>query len=382
MRVVAVIAAGQSFVALMIGVDTPLAIVNSGAGPMVLGIAYSTWAIGRAGTGLLAGYWFDRRGPKTGLLVSFGVLAAVSFGYGLLLGPWSMVGLRLLQGASAGVYWTSMLALVGYNVPSGHRVRRLAVFNGCVAVGGMGGAVIGGWMVAREGFRMPFWTGSLIALALGGLVLLFLPQTLTSTPRSIHPAQSPPGLSAIWPLSVVGGLSQVPSFLSNAALPLELLRYHLGATALGIENAVLVLGNLMGQWTIFRHPQIILGKLSIMVLYGMGILAVLGTTDAVSGWNMMMCLAVIGTMVNLYSVVWTAAVQQREKSNDTGRATGILRATSDTMSAASYPLIGWAEVDPVMTGVVLAGFLGSGMFYVWRFFRPGSASRWPVPREM
>ena len=83
------VAAGQSFIAIMMGVDTPLAMMKLGASPVVLGIAYSAWAIGRAGTGMLAGYLFDQYGGKRGILVSFGMLAMVAWGYGMLLGPGS-----------------------------------------------------------------------------------------------------------------------------------------------------------------------------------------------------------------------------------------------------------------------------------------------------
>ncbi len=381
MVTVVIIGAGQAFIALMMGVDTPLAIVKMGASPMVLGIAYSAWAIGRAGTGLFAGYLFDRDGGKTGLLMSFGLLALVSFGYGLLIGPWDMVFLRLLQGASAGIYWTSMLALVGHNVPPANRVRRLAIFNGSVAIGGMGGGVIGGWMVSAHGFQMPFWLGTLIALALGILVALLVPCRHTASNGATRHFDHPQRMFGIWSVSIVGGLSQVPSFLSNAALPLELIRYHLGASALGIENAALVLGNLVGQIVIFRHPDVIYRRNYILGLYGIGIVTVLGTTDAPSGWIMMAFLALLGSMVNLYSVVWTATVQKHGSESDTGRATGILRTTGDAMSAASYPLIGWAQTEPIPTGLVLAGLLGGGMLYVWRRYRE-SLSRLVIPRDL
>ena len=383
MVTVVIIGVGQAFIALMMGVDTPLAIVKMGASPMVLGIAYSAWAIGRAGTGLFAGYLFDRDGGKTGLLMSFGLLALVSFGYGLLIGPWDMVFLRLLQGASAGIYWTSMLALVGHNVPPANRVRRLAIFNGSVAIGGMGGGVIGGWMVSAHGFQMPFWLGTMIALALGILVALLVPcrrtasNGATSTRRFDHPQR----MFGIWSVSIVGGLSQVPSFLSNAALPLELIRYHLGASALGVENAALVLGNLVGQIVIFRHPDVIYRRNYILGLYGIGIVTVLGTTDAPSGWSMMAFLALLGSMVNLYSVVWTATVQKHGSEGDTGRATGILRTTGDAMSAASYPLIGWTQTEPILTGLVLAGLLGGGMLYVRRRYRDYFSQR-PIPWDL
>lgn len=378
MGAICLIAMCQSFIALLMGVDTPLAIVKMGANPVVLGLAYSAWAIGRAGTGIVAGYWFDKGGAKAGLLVSFSLLAAVAFGYGLLWGPWSMVVLRLLQGASAGIYWTSALALTGYHIPPTRRARRMALFNACVAIGGMGGSLAGGWMVATEGFRPPFWVATILAMMTGGAVIVLLPRWHRISADPILVSRRTPKL---WPISIVGGLSQLPSFLSNAALPLELLRFHLGARALGTENAILVLGNLIGQWSIFRHPTAIYRRLPIMALYGLGIVGVLGTIQASRGWIMMGFLAIVGTMVNLYSVVWTAAVQQQDNANETGRATGILRTTSDTMSAASYPLIGWAWEDPAMTGIVTAGILAVGMCYVACFYRGATLSN-SVPHEM
>lgn len=366
MTTVALIAAGQAFIAVMMGVDTPLAIVKMGATPFVLGVAYSAWAIGRASTGLVAGYLFDRGSGKQGLLLSFGLLSAVALGYSMLLGPWMMVLLRLFQGASAGIYWTSILSLVGHNVPPIERVRRFAIFNGCVAIGGMAGGISGGWLVSTQGFQLPFWVGGVMALGMVALVAIFLINVRVPHRAKPNLFGHTVDVSEVWPISILGGVSQIPSFLSNAALPLELIRYGLGASALGIENAALVLGNLLGQWVIFHHPGFIYRKASILGLYGVGIIAILGTSDAPNGWTMMVFLALLGTMVNLYSVVWTATIQTQGSDTDTGRATGILRTTGDTMSAASYPLIGWAEHEPGATGIVLASLLGGGMVYYWR----------------
>ncbi len=362
---------GQAFIAVMMGVDTPLAIMQMDATPFVLGAAYSAWALGRAGSGFLAGTVFDRRGAKGGLLLSFGLLAVVASGYSLLLGPWVMVFLRLLQGMSAGIYWTSILSLVGQRVSPTRRVQRLATFNIAVALGGIGGGVVGGWLVAGVGYRVPFWIAVLLALTLAvvtALVVHNAPNPVRTSPlprRFVMTA----GIGAI---SVFGGLSQLPSVLSNAALPLELLRYGRGASALGIENAALVFGNLVGQWGMYRYPQLAQRKTALIALYGIGILAVAGTAVASNSWLLMAALVLVGTMVNLYSIIWTAAIQRQSGAQDVGRATGLLRSTGDAMSAASYPLVGVAAHDPGETGLALTLVLAGGVVYIWQWLRPGS----------
>ncbi len=358
------VAAGQSFIAIMMGVDTPLAMMKLGASPVILGISYSAWAIGRAGTGMLAGYLFDQYGGKRGILVSFGMLAMVAWGYGMLLGPEAMVGLRFCQGAAAGIYWTSMLAMVGHNVQPVHRVRRLAVFNGAVALGGIAGGLIGGWLVSQGGFHAPFTLA--FAMALGILVMVWwtFPQSV-SIRRSKQRAHRVQG-SGVMTTSVLGGLSQVPSLLSNAAAPLELARFGLGATVFGMESAALVFGNLLGQILIFRKPALIVKKSGTSLLYGVGIVAILGISYAPDGWVLVAMLALLGSMVSIYSVVWTAAIQARVVDGETGRATGSLRMTGDAMSAASFPLVGWVEQEPGLSGVALVALLGGSLVYAWR----------------
>lgn len=360
------VAAGQSFIAIMMGVDTPLAILKMGASAMMLGLTYSAWALGRAGTGLVAGYLFDQSGGKRGLLLSFGMLGLVAWGYSLLAGPWIMAILRLFQGASAGIYWTSVLAIIGHNVPPAHRVRRLAVFNGAVALGGMAGGMAGGWLVSTEGFAVPFQLGGIVAVGLFAVVALFLPGDRRSQRINLSlPVQLSPKIAA---MSILGGLSQVPSFLSNAAAPLELMRFGMGAGIFGIENAALVFGNLLGQGVIFRKPALVFRKSGTLFLYALGICAVLGISYAPSGWILVGMLALLGSLISIYGVLWTAAIQARAATKDTGKVTGALRTTGDTMSAASYPLIGWAEHDPGITGLMLVALLGGTLGYIWRHY--------------
>ncbi len=300
------------------------------------------------------------------------MLGLVAWGYSLLAGPWVMGMLRLFQGAAAGIYWTSMLAIIGHNVQTAHRVRRLAIFNGTVALGGMAGGVVGGWLVSTEGFAIPFKLGGMLAVGLFTVVALFFPKDGHSEIKTSRPHRE--FSSEIGTMSVLGGLSQVPSFLSNAAAPLELMRFGLGAGIFGIESAALVFGSLLGQGVIFRKPTLIFRKSGTFFLYTLGIFAVLGISYAPSGWILVAMLALLGSLVSIYGVLWTAVIQTRAGKNDTGKVTGMLRTTGDTMSAASYPLIGWAEHEPGASGLLLVVLLGGSLGYIWRhyaaIFRP------------
>ena len=135
-----------------------------------------------------------------------------------------------------------------------------------------------------------------------------------------------------------------------------------------MESAALVFGNLLGQGVIFRKPALISRKSGIFFLYVLGICAILGISYAPSGWILVGMLALLGSLVSLYGVLWTAAVQARAARGDTGKATGTLRTTGDTMSAASYPLIGWAEHEPGTSGMALVILLGGSLGYIWRHY--------------
>lgn len=347
----------QAMAANAIGVGVPLQIVHLGGAPVVLGLAFTTWAAGRSLMGVVAGRRFDLLGGRSSLLMSFAATAIVTAVYATTRLPWLFVLMRLFQGLGAGLYWTAILAIVGDLGEGSARLRRLATFNNMVAVGGILGSLLGGWAIGAISRSAPMWCAMLLFAILTLVVLRIVPRgshahgETTRLPLGVR--------GAAVGASLVAAASQLPSLLTNAGLPLLLVQHGLGGRALGTENALMVAGALLGQALYTRYAAWGSTRQGTVFLYLLGAIA-LAAVGFGSGAILLLAIAVLGSSVKLLSIVWINTVQAVAGPGQVGRATGLTRSSSDLLSALTYPLVGVAEESLAITvAILLTVFAGS-----------------------
>lgn len=354
---VALIGFLQSVLAYLMIVGVPLRIVQLGGSPAVVGLSFTAWAVGRAVTGYLGGRRYDRVGPRAVLVASFCLFGLAAALYGLGPTAWIVVLGRLAQGIGAGLYWAGILAAVGEAASGSARMRRLSAFSSMVALGGILGAVLGGWLMGGGGIiRLMVVAAGLAAL------LVLLAGVLPGRSRAGRTPSDAVGRSmatrSVGLLSVLGAVSQLPAVLANAGLPLLLLSVGLGARAIGVENALIVAGVLIGQGLLMRYAGRASALRMLPPVYAvaagaLGLLA-LGYT----AWAVLVGLAVLGAAVQVLATLWVSTVQSAVAENHIGAATGFMRASSDVLTAACYPLVGVAVDFRTDAGVGLALLLG------------------------
>lgn len=352
----------QSTAANALGVGVPLAIVWLGGAPFVLGLAFTAWAAGRSVMGFVAGQHFDAGGARATLVLSFLVTAAVAALYAVVRAPDLFILMRLCQGLGAGLYWTAILSLAGHSAAPPLRLRRLAGFNNAVAIGGILGSLLGGWAIAPLGGSAPMWGAMVLNLALAGLALLLVPvrRRVQAPPRP-----APFGLQgAAVGASLTAAAAQLPNLLTNAGLPLLLVHRGLGGGALGIENALMVGGALLGQSLYTRYAAWGSTRAGTLAVYVVGVAALVAVGSGTEVW-LLLGLAALGSVVRLLAVVWVSTVQSIAEPSQVGRATGLTRSSSDILSALTYPLVGLAEESLAATVAAMAlVFAASGALLV------------------
>lgn len=351
---IAGIGALQALVAYLMIVAVPLTIVRLGGGAYVVGMGFTAWAVGRSVMGYVSGRQFDRIGARRGIVWGFILFAVAALGYAVAGNPWVLVAARLVQGVGAGRYWAGMLSLAGGSSAGAPRIRRLTVFSALVAVGGMTGAVAGGWLMGNG-------VDAVMGVA-GGLSL-----TLAVVSRWLPAGGGPrpsPGMGwallrgPVGVLSLFTALSQLPMLLASAGLPLILLSVGFGAPAIGVENALIVGGVLVGQFVLFRFPGWAGSVRALYSLYGTVAAGLLILVAVRSSFTVMVALVLVGTGVQLLATVWTNAVQTAAGSGQVGGATGLMRSASDLLNASAYPLVGVADAYLPETSFTLALLLG------------------------
>lgn len=149
-----------SVAAPLLGKELALGEVEIG---WVLGLFY--WAY--APLQPVMGWCADRFGPARVLACGFLVWSLATGLMGIAGGLTALVVLRLLMGAGEATFYPSALSLLARNVPASQRARATATMQFGALIGPAAGALLGGWVMVRYGWRAMF-------LVMGGASLVWL----------------------------------------------------------------------------------------------------------------------------------------------------------------------------------------------------------------
>ena len=129
---------------------------------------------------LLAGRYGERWGGKPVLAIAFWILALPILSYILARDPKSVIWLQGLDGIGAGIYGVIVISLAADLTGGRGRFNTLAgMFATAVAIGGVIGPVLSGFVLQHGGFKVTFLLFAALALA-GATVFTFLvPETRT-----------------------------------------------------------------------------------------------------------------------------------------------------------------------------------------------------------
>ena len=198
----------------------------------------------------------DRHGRKLMVLRSGFGMAVVIILTGFATGPWSLLGLRLLNGIVSG-FIPASIALVATNTPKKHVGYALGTLNSGAVAGAICGPLFGGLMAEAFGFRMIFnLTGVCILLA--ALVVLFLvkeetkpePTAKKEKSNAIKDFKRVTVHSPMVSLMLVGFLVQFALLGMNPLIPLFVQQLTSGgnvALFAGIAASVMGVANMMAS---------------------------------------------------------------------------------------------------------------------------------------
>ena len=137
-------------------------------------------------SGIAFGFLSEKKGEKVGLLVG---LAFFSLG-GLSIGfyrtyPWVLAGF-ILMGLAHAVYNPAVQSYVSAHVPYAGRARALGLLESSWSMGWFVGMPVGGFLIARYGWHVPYG-----ALGLIGIVLFLATTRLPAAPQDFGTAFDP-----------------------------------------------------------------------------------------------------------------------------------------------------------------------------------------------
>jgi MFS family permease len=139
-------------------------------GPTLFGVEFAALIATLALVQPLVGRASDRYGRRSFIVLGLVLLVPTTVAQGLVVAPWQMIVVRLLQGATAAMVFAPALALAGDLARSDQSGAQLSVLTVAFGLGISSGQLATGFLV-RYGFVTPFAFGA--ALAAIGVVIVY-----------------------------------------------------------------------------------------------------------------------------------------------------------------------------------------------------------------
>ncbi|MBB5118764.1 MFS transporter [Streptomyces eurocidicus] len=137
---------------------------------------------------LLAGSVGDRTGRRRTLRAGVAAFVVGSVLCALAPGLDTLIGSRVVQALGGAVIAPVSLSVITHTFPdAAERSRAIGMWSGTFGIGLAVGPLVGGVLVAAEGWRSIFWINVPVGLAVLALSARHLPESRTPTPRRTDP---------------------------------------------------------------------------------------------------------------------------------------------------------------------------------------------------
>lgn len=168
-----------------------------------VGAMISAQALGMLVSDLPCGLLLRRLGQKRAMLVGMGVMILSRVAFVWAGSIQEAFGYRLMGGFGIALFGVARHAYVAKHAAVATRGRAMALFGGLNRIGKFVGPLIGGFVAAAWGLRMPFLGAGLVSLLAVLLVVIFIPgrDTASGATSSASEARVPPTFG--------GGLGQM-----------------------------------------------------------------------------------------------------------------------------------------------------------------------------
>jgi len=151
----------------------PLYAKTLGVSDFKLGVLFASYAIALLLGAIPFGMLADRYGRKPFILFGMFAMAGSFVFYAVSNAYWMLLLARVLDGLTAAATWSAALALVGDRFEESEMGSKMGFLISGMAVGGIAGPLVGGFLADAFGYRAPFYAIAGACLV-GGVLALFL----------------------------------------------------------------------------------------------------------------------------------------------------------------------------------------------------------------
>jgi len=332
-----------------------------------VGFMTSAFTMSRAASSIPLGSLSDKFGRKKMIVIGLLTYGIATFAYALASDWTHLIGLRAVQGISAGMLWPSATALIADEVPPGSRGKALGTFNAAATAGLLGGPALGGalQLFARnalqfdivDSFRVPFYAGGLLGILSAVLALKLVaehPKRLHVKPDSIVLSNVAPKFKktfySLLGLAFAHGFSL--SFLGPIVVFYVQHQFRLSVDATTSTMAIAFffsgLANMTSQFFMGRFAD----KLSRKKILLFGAVSSQLATIAIAFSPTVLILTVMMTARAALSAAYVPALSSLQEDiiprSARGKLTGVMDAAGNIGSVLG-PIVGFALYDYVGT---------------------------------
>ncbi len=172
----------------------PLYAEDFGVSYAWVGAVLSAQALGTLLSDLPCGLLLRRLGHKRAMLLGMGVMVFLVIALSWARSAHEAFVYRLFSGFGVALFGVARHAYISERASIANRGRAMALFGGLMRVDRLIGPLIGGFIAAASGLRLPFVVAGLISLPAIACVVLFVPDRETiETRTSSEPESRPSG---------------------------------------------------------------------------------------------------------------------------------------------------------------------------------------------
>ena len=320
---------------------------SMGASGLWLGIMASGYSLARAVTQPVYGWFSDRKGRKTILIVGLTGYTIISIGYAIAVNIYQLTTVRLLHGLASAAVIPVAQAYVGDLAPKGKEGTYMGIFSMAQYLGMAAGPVMGGTLADLYSANTAFYV--MAALAGIGLILLvlFVPQ-MAPHQRKEH-GQAAPMLTMlkddkIKAVSLYLGARGILRQSISQFLPLYALKtFGLSMGEAGLLVTIYITAEAVSQ--IFVGPIADRMNRKLLMIAGGVVCSVLGffLNQMTSSWTLVALLipiAVLATVGRVPALAYN--VELGHKYGRMGASMGVTNGAQDFGHFIGPLATGWA----------------------------------------
>lgn len=332
----------------------------------IVGIYSVTNTLGNIGAGII----LDKFGRRVPLAIGLLWAGLGVFLYGFARTPLELMGARAFHGLGGSILVPAIFAMTADTTPSGQQGRGMARIGAMIGIAAIIGPMVSGILRQAWGPQGVFATVFAV-MAVGGLLALTLPETLSSAHRR---SEKQPGGERLSLTAVPFQIINLAGFGTAAGLgaltylmPLQLEQQGLTAARSSSVFSIFAIVAVIFMMSIgrrgFRRTTFATGFLAIAAAFA--VLSV-SPTFAAAGLGM----AIFGCGFGLLYPALNTQVAAMYPTEERGRAYGIFNAFYTLGVVVAPPLTGWLiqfTTTPVVYGGIAAVALaGSAFLYLYR----------------